>query len=72
MIDFDVLGELVLVKGEVFFAEFEEFLADLLEVGAKTDDFLKTSQGWDVEEVGLVVDEEVAELVGFFGEVLSE
>lgn len=35
------------------------------------DCFLNSGQTGHVEEVGLVVDEEVAQLVGFFSQVLT-
>lgn len=55
--------ENVLVEGEAFLSELDEFFSDLLEVGAEPDDFLETGQTRDVEQVGLIIDKKVSELV---------
>ena len=67
-------GRTYLVLGEtkVFFAHLLQFDAYLFEVAAEADDFLQACEASDVVEAALIIEEEVAHLVGLLLEVLSE
>jgi len=65
-------SRVVLVEGEAFLPHLDKFALDLFEVRAEAYDFLETRQTGHIEKVGLVVDEEVAHLIGLLVLVLSK